>query len=257
MPRPKQCRRVECPPESKGFRPLGRGCLRRTDPVVLKIDEYESIRLIDYEGLSQDEAALRMQVSRPTCTRIYESARKAIALAIVECRELQIGEGDVEFYGEWHSNTNNQKRKNMKKIAIPTTDGMLFQHFGKASQFTFVTIEDGKIINKEAIDAPPHAHGVAPRFVISHEATEVLAGGMGATPLEMLTEAGIEVHIGAPSLPIDGLVSKYLDGSLTYNETNVCNHNHGEEGHHHDSDSNNDKNNCGEQIRVFKLPKKN
>lgn len=238
MPRPKQCRRVECPPNTKGFRPFGIGCCRNREVVTLQIDEYETIRLIDLEGLTQEDAAKKMQISRPTLTRIYDQARRAIAEAIVGNKILQIGEGDVEYYGQWHSNIiTNNKEEVMKKIAIPTNNGILFQHFGKASQFTFVTIEDGKVTSKEAVDAPPHAHGVAPRFILSHKATEVIAGGIGASPVNMLMEAGVDVHIGAPSLQIDEIIAKYLDGSLTFDENNVCaghNHEHGREGRHHE-----------------------
>lgn len=229
MPRPKQCRSVECPPSAKGFKPFGHGCIKDKGCVTLQIDEYEAMRLIDKEGLSQEAAALKMQVSRPTFTRIYDRARKTIAEAIFENKTLRIGEGDVEFYGGWHSNINkNINEGSMKKIAIPTTNGNLFPHFGKASQFTFVSIEDKKVVNVETVDAPPHAHGVAPRFVIDHQATEVIAGGIGVTPVNMLTEADVEVHIGAPALPIDDIIAKYLDGTLTYDASNVCNHHHDE-----------------------------
>ncbi|MCK9156394.1 MAG: DUF134 domain-containing protein [Paludibacteraceae bacterium] len=227
MPRPKQCRRVKCPPEAKGFRPIACGCVRKKEIVKLQIDEYEAIRLIDYEGLSQEDAARKMQVSRPTLTRVYDSARKTIAQALVDNKQLIIDEGNVEFYGEWHSN-NNINTESMKKIAIPTTDGKLFPHFGKASQFTFVTIEDGKVTNKESVNAPEHAHGVAPRFVMSHNATEVIAGGMGSMPLNMMTEAGLIVHLGAPAIALDDIIAKYLDGTLTYEAATACNCN----GHH-------------------------
>lgn len=253
MPRPKQCRSVELPPSVKGFRPFGCECVRNRETVTLQIDEYEAIRLIDREGLSQEDAAKKMQISRPTLTRVYDRARKVIAEAIVDRKVLQIDKGDVEYYGKWHSNKNNDNynTNKMKKIAIPTTDGKLFQHFGKASQFTFVTIEEGKVINKEIVDAPPHAHGVAPRFVMQHQATEVIAGGIGAMPVNMLTEAGVEVHIGAPTLPIEEIIAKYLDGTLIYDASNVCNHHH----HHHDEKEDHECNHeCGHETPVFVIP---
>lgn len=120
------------------------------------------------------------------------------------------------------------------KIAIPTTDGVLFQHFGKASHFTFVTVEDGKAVNKEVVKAPEHAHGVAPKFVIDHEATVVIAGGMGAVPANMLKEAGVEVHMGAPAMPVDEIIKKYLEGTLEYGVMNVCQCDHN---HHHEGES--------------------
>lgn len=246
MPRPRQCRSVERPPSVKGFRPFGCGCARNRGTVTLQIDEYEAFRLIDREGLSQEEAAQKMQVSRPTLTRVYDRARKAIAEAIVDNKVLQIGEGDVEYYGQWHSNKNNNTDI-MRKIAIPTTDGKLFQHFGKASQFTFVSIEEGKVINTETVVAPAHAHGVAPRFVIEHRATEVIAGGIGAMPVNMLTEAGVDVHIGAPALPIEEIIAKYLNGTLTYDAGHLCNH------HHHDEKEGHE---CNHEPQVFIIPGK-
>lgn len=141
----------------------------------------------------------------------------------------------------------------MKKIAIPTTDGMLFPHFGHASQFTFVTIDNGKVISKEVHDAPEHAHGVAPRFVMANNATEVIAGGMGAMPINMLTEAGIQVHIGAPALPVDEIIAKYLDGTLSYDGGNACEgHHHHEEGGHCEGHG---EGNCGgHQDKPFIIP---
>lgn len=100
MPRPKQRRWVSGPPLMQGFKPFGipRG---RLGSVILLMDEYESVRLLDYEGLSQEQAAERMRVSRPTLTRIYEQARKTIAEALVEGKMIRIEGGDVLFDCEW------------------------------------------------------------------------------------------------------------------------------------------------------------
>ncbi|MEM2901409.1 MAG: DUF134 domain-containing protein [Candidatus Bathyarchaeia archaeon] len=59
-------------------------------PIVLDVDEFEAVRLIDYEGLTQEEAARRMEVSRGTVWRCIDSARKKIASMLVEGRELLI-----------------------------------------------------------------------------------------------------------------------------------------------------------------------
>jgi hypothetical protein len=60
------------------------------NPIVLNVDEFEAVRLIDYEGLTQEEAARRMEVSRGTVWRCIDSARKKIASMLVEGRELVI-----------------------------------------------------------------------------------------------------------------------------------------------------------------------
>ena len=64
-------------------------------------DEYEAIRLLDYEGMNQDQAAVQMNVSRPTMTRIYEKARKTIAQALVEGKMIVIEGGNVQFEKQW------------------------------------------------------------------------------------------------------------------------------------------------------------
>ena len=77
----------------KGFRPYGmEKC--RMGSVTLKLEEFESIRLVIYGTQSQEEAAISMKVSRPTFTRIYNRALKIIAIALVEGRCLDIGGGN-------------------------------------------------------------------------------------------------------------------------------------------------------------------
>ncbi len=100
MPRPKQYRTICNPPLMKGYKPFGipRNAL---DAVSLLYDEYETIRLLDYEGLNQEQAAERMNVSRPTLTRIYDKARKTIAQAFVEGKMILIEGGNVQFDKEW------------------------------------------------------------------------------------------------------------------------------------------------------------
>jgi len=83
-------RYVQSTPPVKGFRPFGRLAGKR-DTVILTLDEYEAIRLLDYEHHTQEEAAVQMRVSRPTLTRIYERARIKYATALVEGCLLLIG----------------------------------------------------------------------------------------------------------------------------------------------------------------------
>mgnify|MGYP003590755805 FL=1 len=80
----------------KGFKPFGIPT-KSLSSVVLLYDEYESIRLLDYEGLTQEQAAERMGVSRPTLTRIYEKARQTMAQAMVEGKMILIEGGNVSF----------------------------------------------------------------------------------------------------------------------------------------------------------------
>ena len=101
MPRPKQDRKISNPPLMQGFKPFGIP-RRMLSQVSLLYDEYEAIRLLDYEGMNQDQAAVQMNVSRPTLTRIYEKARKTIAQALVEGNMIMIEGGNVQFDRAWY-----------------------------------------------------------------------------------------------------------------------------------------------------------
>jgi len=72
------------------------------DPVLLLTEEFEAIKLIDYEGLDHARASELMQVSRPTFTRIYKRARIKIAVSLIENRTIQYSQGNIYFSGSWY-----------------------------------------------------------------------------------------------------------------------------------------------------------
>ena len=101
-PRPVRIRRISNPPVISGFRPYG----RKTDNtdsgnVFLNLEEYESIRLCDYEMLNHHQASVIMNVSRPTLTRIYSRARQKIAEALVKGYRIIIEGGKIYFDSDW------------------------------------------------------------------------------------------------------------------------------------------------------------
>lgn len=92
MPRPRKYRRVCCLPKVNEFGPLN--VKELNNYVIMTVEEYETIRLMDLENLSQEETADRMGVARSTIQRIYEEARRKIADFIVNGKTLKIEGGD-------------------------------------------------------------------------------------------------------------------------------------------------------------------
>ena len=100
MGRTKKDRRIQMAPTFSGFKPQGVQCNTGED-VCINFEEYEAINLCDYELLTQAEAAKLMNVSRPTFTRIYESVRRKIAKAFIECSSINFEGGNVTF-ANWY-----------------------------------------------------------------------------------------------------------------------------------------------------------
>lgn len=96
MPRPQRCRRIGLLPPKSVFKPAGVPG-RDLDEVTLSVDEFEAVRLADYEGLYQEEAAQRMGVSRQTFGRIVETARRKVAHALVQGMALRIEGGVIQM----------------------------------------------------------------------------------------------------------------------------------------------------------------
>ncbi len=96
MARPFKCRRVGMNPQAEYFKPRGVPLFKLLE-VNLTIDECEALRLADLEGLYQEEAARKMDVSRQTFGNIVESAHRKVADAIVNAKALRIEGGFVEM----------------------------------------------------------------------------------------------------------------------------------------------------------------
>ena len=96
MSRPQKNRIIKEPPVFSQFKPVGiMG--RIVETVVLSLDEYEAFRLSDHLGFSQEEASSEMEISRPTFTRLIETARKKVSEMIVNGKMLIIEGGNIHF----------------------------------------------------------------------------------------------------------------------------------------------------------------
>ena len=95
MPRPRKWRRVCCLPESNQYGPLNVALPEQEPFVVMSVDEYEAIRLIDLQNFTQEECADQMNIARTTVQRMYGDARRKIAESLVHGRILKIEGGEL------------------------------------------------------------------------------------------------------------------------------------------------------------------
>ena len=115
MARRKRLRKVVAPPKFEGYKPYGhRG--GSNGSVDLLYEEYEAIKLADYDLMNHHEASLLMGISRPTFARIYESARRKIAVALVETKEIKSVFGNATLEDNWYL-----CEKCSAKFTIPTS----------------------------------------------------------------------------------------------------------------------------------------
>lgn len=93
MARPPKCRCICSAPKTTCFVPHGNSGV---ETVNIGYDEYEVIRLLDYELMSQKQCAEKMSISRSTVARMYEHARQQIADALVNGKRITISGGDIQ-----------------------------------------------------------------------------------------------------------------------------------------------------------------
>ncbi len=96
MARPQKNRKVHTPPLFTNFKPAGVAA-KDLQHIILSLDEFEAVRLADFLGMSQEEAAVEMEISRPTFTRLIEVARKKIADFLINGKNLRLEGGNVHF----------------------------------------------------------------------------------------------------------------------------------------------------------------
>ena len=134
-PRIRRIRKIRDIPVIKGFKPYGQNTdIRNEEPVTLLYEEYESLRLCDYDMYIHHQASKIMNVSRPTYTRIYASARQKVAKAFVEGRQIVIEGGKVYFDSDWYHcgtcrcNFNNPE-KEIAVVSCPLCNSRVVKEF--------------------------------------------------------------------------------------------------------------------------------
>ena len=74
------------------------------------------------------------------------------------------------------------------KIAISTDSGEVSPHFGRAPEFTFITIEDNKVVKKDVFPNPGHTMGSIPKFIDDKGAKCIITGGMGPRAVQFFNQ---------------------------------------------------------------------
>ena len=208
--------------------------------INLTIEEYETIRLMDYLGMTQAECSKQMNVSRATVQALYTEARKKMSRFLVEGTYMEIGGGNFQLCSSpcsatscFQKQTQNKKKgkgdKTMK-IAVTYENGEVFQHFGHTEQFKVYEVEDGKIISSEIVDTNGQGHGALAGFLFNSGIDVLICGGIGGGARNALAEAGIQLYPGAMG-NADAQVESFLKGTLSYDPDTMCSHHSHAEGH--------------------------
>ncbi|MGN0967894.1 MAG: DUF134 domain-containing protein [Oscillospiraceae bacterium] len=244
MPRPRKCRRVCDFPQTLAFLPEDHR--NGEQAVILTVDEYEAIRLIDKEGLSQEQCGDFMQVARTTVQQIYASARKKLADVLVDGLPLRIEGGDYRlcsggsqacgcsncYKQKFNQQYAKPKGENVMRIAVTYENGEIFQHFGHTEQFKVYDIDGGKIVSSEVVDTNGSGHGALAGVLSALHVDALICGGIGAGAQAALAAAGITLY-GGVSGNADRAAEALAAGTLGYDPNVMCDH-HGE--HHHGGD---------------------
>lgn len=246
MPRPKKCRRICDYPQTPSFIPAEMP--EPMDAVILTLEEYETIRLIDKEGLSQEQCGDFMQVARTTVQQIYSSARKKLANVLVDGLPLRIEGGDYQlcnggsracgsecYKQKYNRQYAKPKGENMMRIAVTYENGEIFQHFGHTEQFKLYDVEDGKIVSAQVVDSNGSGHGALAGVLSALHVDALICGGIGGGAQTALAAAGIKLYGGVTG-SADAAAEALAAGRLVFNPNVHCDHHE----HHGDGHS------CGE-----------
>ena len=227
MARPCRQRRIKRFPDHWEF--FVNGNEHNQEEILLSLDEYEALRLIDHEGKTQEECAESMDVARTTVTSIYDSARKKLSKLIVEGKPLRISGGAYRLSVDGHGDIEKKGTESMR-IAVTYENGMIGQHFGHTEEFKLYDVEKGKIAKEQIISSNGEGHGMLAGVLKEAQADLLICGGIGMGARMALEEVGIDLIPGVEG-NADDVVNAYLDQSLAFDPDSVCHQHDHEEGH--------------------------
>lgn len=244
MARPTRCRRICTEPAYDSFRPEG---YPAGGEIVMTLDEYETVRLIDFEKRTHEQCAGQMGISRTTVTEIYESARHKLADGMVNGKRLLIAGGHYRLCdgkapsccsrkcpraeSSARSILYQRKESVQMRIAVTYENGIIFQHFGHTGQFKLYDILDGKVVSTQIVSTNGQGHGALSGFLAQAQVDVLICGGIGGGAQAALSEAGIRL-CGGVTGSADEAVEAYLSGTLAYDPDVHCGHHGHSHGEH-------------------------
>ena len=138
------------------------------EKVIMTMDEYETIRLVDLEKCTHEQCAKQMGIARTTVTEIYESARYKMADSIVNGKTLEISGGNYRLCDGTalfccnkicrRTSTSvgkddiQRKETDQMRIAVTYENGEIFQHFGHTEQFKLYDIENSQVVRSQIVE---------------------------------------------------------------------------------------------------------
>ena len=232
MSRPARCRRIAQMPLYRSFSPDD---TIPSEQVCMTVDEFEALRLLDSEGLTQEACARQMNIARTTVTAIYESARRKVAKALVQGKRLLIVGGVCEFTPYDIPENIIEKGSRAMRIAVTYENGEIFQHFGHTAQFKLYDEEDGKIVREQIVDTNGSGHGALAGFLKAAQADALICGGIGMGAQMALADVGIRLYAGVQG-SADQAAQALAEGHLAFDPDAHCDHHE-----HHEGDCGHDR----------------
>ena len=228
MSRPVKSRNVCKMPSCCHFGPLDSDSL---EIINMTVDEYETIRLIDLEGLNQEECAKQMNVARTTAQGIYLQARKKLAESLVNGKRIMIGGGEYKIC-EGPNNcgrsckrmkcmiNNEIKERTKMKIAIPADecrkDSTVCMSYGRTPYFAVYDVENKEFtfLDNSAAAESGGAGIKASQMLVDNGVTTVITERLGENAADVLKLAKIDIYEAVKG-DIAFNVQEYLQNKLS------------------------------------------
>lgn len=229
MARPVKCRKVCRLPDNSEFMPAA--APDNSEPVILTVDEYEAIRLIDREKMTQEQCSEYMNVARTTAQQIYNSARSKLADVLVEGRYLKIRGGEYSLCDgkEFYCSCNGcriHRRRCMRQIeggktmiaAIPLNDDRktVCQSFGRAPYYMYFNADAGttEIEENPAAESESGAGLKAAQFIADSGAKALITPRCGENAAKVLQAAEIAIYKSEGD-DAEAQLKAFADGKLS------------------------------------------